>query len=258
MENLPHEHLPFEHKPGEKIGSGYESIVRELGPDWVIKEINPYKPSGEKKSSGEINFSRSPERIKVINKNQERLEEIFGKEHFARTYFVKVEDKGNKDEYVMVQKRIKGTVFSEVAGIEFTSNKQMVESSREDFKNIIWGVKKATVELGVPMDIHAGNIMREEKTGRLVIFDSGVPSEEADLVFNSDLDRAKRAFIRADRRINRIREYEGYLELTEEERKELNEKYDLNDEDFERQVEKVDEQKERLKVSDEELVWRKK
>jgi len=41
MENSSEDEWPFVFPQGTKIGEGRVSLVNELGPDWVIKEVNP-------------------------------------------------------------------------------------------------------------------------------------------------------------------------------------------------------------------------
>lgn len=246
-------YLPFAHQPGEVIGTGRESIVKELGPDWVIKEVNPLNARGENRSEGRMAWFRSPERVKGLSKEQEKLEEIFGKDHFPRAYFVYGKDAEGKEGYMMVQKRIEGDTMRDLIGDEYESEKDMIEQNREQYMAIVWGTKKAFVELGVPIDFHDGNMVRETNTGNIVLIDTGFPSEEGSFVFDGEGHRAHHGLTRAYQRVDRIKQYENFLNLSQREIRELNEQYGLDETDFDNQIEKLDEVRDKLGISAEEI-----
>jgi len=246
-------YLPFAHQPGETIGIGRESVVKELGPDWVIKEVNPLNENGEKRSEGHMEWFRSPERVKSLSREQEKLEEIFGKDHFLRAHFVYGKDAEGKEGYMMVQKRIEGDTMRDLVGEEYSSTKEMIEQNREEYMEIVWGAKKAFIELGVPIDFHDGNMVKEASTGNIVLIDSGFPSEEGSFVFSGEGRRANNALTRAYQRVDRIKEYEGFLGLGQREVEELNQKYGIDVEAFEGQTSKLDKARDKLGITAEEI-----
>lgn len=249
--------MPFEHQPGEEIGSGWESVVRELGPNWVIKEVNPFDEKGKRRSKERIEGMRSLERVMSYSEEQRRLEEIFGKEHFNRVHFVQARKNARnmekEPEYLMVQKRVRGEKVSDIDQRDYKSTHEMILDNREEFKHIVWGAKKVFAELGTSMDFHEGNMVREEGTGRVVIVDSGFPSESAKVIYKQKNERSKDALFRAYRRINRIKEFETYLELTEEEKVEMDEEFDLSEESYNEQLERLAEARNRLGITEEEV-----
>ena len=238
--------LPFKHQPGERIGSGWESLVHELGPDWVIKEINPIDEHGEEKNPGWIEEVRTPERVKAFSKEQQKLEEIFGKERFNRVYFVEAQrqphDEKGEVEYLMIQKRVQGEKMSELDGEVYRSEYEMVRDNREEYKELIWGSKKAFIELGAPIDFHEGNLVQDKETGRVNIVDCGFPSESRKHIFQGKGERSQNALVRAYERLDKLHRLEGYLDLSDEEVGELNQKYGIDEESFLGSVKALDSQ----------------
>lgn len=242
--------LPFEYLPSvddmtkkEKIiGTGWESQVKRLGPDWVIKEVNPFNQRGEERSQEMLNHLRSPERVREIMDMQDRFGEIFGEEHFARSYFVYGKDQNGKEGYILVQKFIPGKTLSDMIGTEYKDTQEMIENNREQFKEIVWGLKKSFIEFGVPLDFHPGNLIKNEKTGNIVIMDTGIPSQEFRAITSDESsDRILNTFENAYRRLERIGRYEKFLNLTEEEKMALNIKFGITDKKYENGVKDLDE-----------------
>jgi hypothetical protein len=235
------DHFPFAYLQGEFIGKGAESIVKELGPDWVIKEVNPTDKQGNARSQKTIEWFRNPDRVRELNKEQIILEQLIGKEHFVRSYFIYGEDQNGNEGYMMVQKRIDGKTVRDLVGSEYSSPREMIYQNREQLMEIVWGVKKAFIELGVPVDFHDGNMIKETGTGRIVLVDCGFPSEENSRVFGTKVyEGINRTLANEYKRIDRIRYYETYLKLSEEEKQKLDTKHEVSDEAFNSRVQRID------------------
>jgi hypothetical protein len=223
------------------IGKGWESIVKQLGPDWVIKEANPFNLQGKERSQEMLDFLREPERVKEMTETQVKLEEIFGKEHFARSFFVYGRDQNGKEGYMLVQRLIQGRTLADLIGTEYTDTQDMISKNREQFMDIVWGLKKSFIEFGVPLDFHPGNLMRDEKSGNIVITDTGIPIEEYRILTDVEITkRTANILENAYGRMEKISWYEELLQLTDEEKKSLNEKYSITDELLEQKVRNID------------------
>ncbi len=244
---FPFAYLPskdIETNKEKVIGTGWESQVKMLGPEWVIKEVNPFNSRGEERSQDMLDHLRNPERVKEIMGIQDKFGEIFGEEHFARSYFVYGKDQNGKEGYILVQKFIPGKVLSEIIGTEYKDTQEMVEKNREQFKDIVWGLKKSFIEFGVPLDFHPGNLIKNEKTGNIMIMDTGIPTQEFRAISSDEnSDRILNTFENAYRRLERMDRYEKFLNLTKEEKTELNNKYSITDEKYKNSVKNLDEMK---------------
>ena len=244
---FPFAYLPSKDTETNKekiIGTGWESQVKRLGPDWVIKDVNPFNQRGEERSQEMLDHLRNPERVKEIMGIQDKFGEIFGEEHFARSYFVYGKDQNAKEGYILVQKFIPGKALSDMIGTEYKDTQEMIENNREQFKEIVWGLKKSLIEFGVPLDFHPGNLIKNEKTGNIVIMDTGIPSQEFRAITSDEnSDRILNTFENAYRRLERMDRYEKFLNLTEEEKISLNKKYDITEEKYESSIRNLDEMK---------------
>ena len=226
------------------IGTGWESQVKMLGPDWVLKEVNPFTSWGEERSQEMINYLRNPERVRAIMDDQDKISKIFGEEHFARSYFIYGKDQNGKEGYILVQKFIPGKALSEMIGVDYKNTDEMINENREQFKDIVWGLKKSFIEFGVPIYFHPGNLIKNEKTGKIVIMDTGIPSREFRTVMSDErTEKAFNIFENAYKRLDRMNRYERLLKLTEEEKLELDNKYDITDKQYNDRLENLNNMK---------------
>ncbi len=241
---FPFVYLPSKDKEtGEDVvlGSGWESVVKMLGPDLVLKKVNRFNSSGEERSQEMIDYLTSPERIHKIMKDQQRLEDIFGEERFKKNYYINGKDPEGNDGYMTVQEFVPGKSLSSLIGTEYLDTKDMVSKNREEIKEIIWGLKKAFIEFGVPIDFHPGNLIKNEKTGNLVIIDTGIPSDEYRVITDSKVtERTVNTMENAYTRLTRMRRYEEYLNLTKDEKNELDIKFNVSDDSYRKRVEEID------------------
>ncbi|RJR26826.1 hypothetical protein C4561_03540 [candidate division WWE3 bacterium] len=226
--------------PGEEIGVGWESIVRELGPDWVIKEVNPFDNDGEKKPKSEsrMRYLRSEERAVRMSHEQQRLQQIFGEEHFERMYFIKTADEKGEEIFLMIQKRVHGANLNAYIKREDITTEQFIKENREQLMELAWGAKKAFIEFGMPLDFHIGNMIREEATGNIKIVDTGEPARGLERLSGEIKPQDVMEIMeRTEKRLNTMRTLEDRLELSPEEVKALNEKYDIDESEFGKRVE---------------------
>ena len=255
IENTSQENeFPFAYLPskdtntGEEkiIGSGWESIVKKLGPNWVIKEVNSLDLMGNPKKSEAIERARDPQSISEKVKEQSRLEEIFSEEYFLKSHYVLGKNPQGKEEYMLVQKFIKGKTIDELISgdtREYASLGDLVLKNREQFKKIIWATKKAFLEFGAPLDFHTKNFMRNDITGKFVLIDSGEPSQDNKLFSNSEtsINLPQEMVEGLFKRVNRINEIEEYLKLSEEERIKLDEEYNVSKEKIDEKIKQMQE-----------------
>ena len=241
---FPFSHLPSkDSETGEEIivGTGWESQVKRLGPDWVLKEVNLYNNTGKERSQGMLDYLRNPDRVKKMTFEQNKLEDIFGEDHFAKSQFVYGKDRNNKEGYMLMQKFIPGKVLGDLIGTEYANTQEMISKNREQFKDIVWGLKKSFVEFGMPLDFHPGNLMKNDTTGNITIMDAGIPSEEYEFIKNDVTnERTPNAIDNAYKRLERISRYENFLQLTLEEKENLDKKYNISDEDYNKRVQDID------------------
>jgi hypothetical protein len=218
--------------------------VTKVDDNWVIKEINPNDPQGKKRSQEFIDYLGNPKRIKDIVRDQKKIGKIFGEEHFAKSYFRYEKDQSGKRSYIIVQRFIPGKVLSEMIGTDYKNTNEMIEKNREQFKDIVWGLKKTFIEFGVPLDFHPGNLIKNEKTGNIVIMDTGIPSREFKTI-NSDgnPDRVFNTFKNAYERLDRMSRYERLLNITEEEKSDLDIKYGITDKQYNDRLENLNDMK---------------
>jgi hypothetical protein len=234
--------FPFSEEINEEVlGTGWESITKRIG-DWVVKEPNPVNLKGQERSQRMMDFLRSLKRIKRVSADQEKLAQIINKENFAKTHYVYGKYKKNeKPNYIAVQRYIPGTALTELIGTQYQNSQEMVANNREEFKELLWGVKKAFVEIGAPIDFHPGNIIRHENTKNLVIIDAGIPTEEYEIIKSEeDNKRTPNIFENIYERLQRIGRYEKYLNLSQQEEEKLNSKYNITTEQFDEKVREID------------------
>lgn len=223
------------------IGEGWESVVKQLGPNVVLKEVNHFDSQGNQRSQEKITSLRSVDRVEEMTLSQARLEEIFGTEHFARASFIYSKDQNGKEGYVLVQRLINGETLANLIGTEYSNTQEMILKNREQFMDIVWGLKKSFIEFGVPIDFHPGNLIREDETGNLVIMDTGIPSEVYRVITDEGAtERAATALEHVYKRMERIQKYENFLHLSAEEKRYLNEKYQITDDEYKDSISNID------------------
>ena len=246
----------------ERIGKGYESIVFPLNEDWVLKRINRFENDGSPKSPDRIRYFNDLHASPEFQEEQDKLEKIFGKDYFYKTTYIKGNNEKGDLEWFGIQKRVHGetlkTLVSDREKRIYRNQEEMVFKNREDMSEIIWGMKKAFIELGSPIDFHSQNLMRDERTGKVVIIDTGNPSQEARYIFEESFHhgtkgRLEHSLESSYGRLHLLKEYERYLKLSQEEIDNLDKKYGINDELYNSQVRKLDERRDSIGISAQEM-----
>ena len=249
------EGLPFAEEPGEIIGKGYQSIVKELGPDWVIKEFNPYTPDGELKRSTAYKHSQGESNIRELQESQRILQQdsIYGKSLIPVEWVLGQDEEGNK-KYFTIQKRFQGETLKKSLESEDKDIKYETRFAnffnehpelRTEMMKLMWGTKKAFVETGVFSDFHPDNIAitKDEngnetlkifdvpnivRTRKLLYLDPEAPVETQISILNS-----------TEKHAVRLEKYEKWLGVTEEEEKLLNHEYKLEDNIYRKALSKI-------------------
>ncbi|MEK7595377.1 MAG: hypothetical protein AAB443_02165 [Patescibacteria group bacterium] len=249
------ENFPFEQTPGQELGRGFESIVKELGPEWVIKEFNPLKPDGTTKHEKAYEMSQSETNIKELQATQQFLQSelIFG-DNFIPTHWVLGNDKEGNKVYFTIQKRFKGDTLEKV--IESQDSKEKYDNRfdkyfeqnpelRAQMVRLIWGSKKALVEMGVFDDFHPDNIAvvnEGDNKQRLMIFDLQNMMKTKRLLYedpNCPIESKRNILKNTERHASRIERYEEWLHITEAEKLKLNEEFKLENNAYENSVSKL-------------------
>lgn len=229
------ESYPSLETPGKEINRGYTSIVRELGPDWVIKEFNPNKPDGTPKNAEEIALSQNPQYIRELQESQRILSQdfIYGNK-IIPTYWVLRKDANGVEKYVAIQKRFNGETLANLQGTKrfsnfFNENTEL----RKQMLELIWGSKRALVETGVCDDLHVGNIALVDKDGKspkLMLFDVPNLIRLQKIVYGEPYAaKMDKIFIldNMEKRLNRLQRYEQLLGIAEEEKLNLDQKFGI-------------------------------
>ncbi|HSX39141.1 MAG TPA: hypothetical protein VLI92_00955 [Candidatus Saccharimonadales bacterium] len=229
------ESYPFSESPGKEIGRGYTSIVKELGPDWVIKEFNPLKPDGTPKDKEAFEKSQNPSHIQDLQETQRILSQdsIYGSK-ILPTYWVLRDDQNGKEKYITIQKRFKGETLEALRDQKrFTKFFNENRDLREQMLELMWGSKKALVEMGICDDLHVGNIALVEKDGKtreLMLFDIPNLIEFQKILYGQPPASTKvRKYILAimETRASRLEKYEKWIDVTEEEKLALDQKFGI-------------------------------
>lgn len=252
--------FPFSESVGDFVGKGRESTVWNLGPEWVIKNANRLNELGKTRTNEQIEKMRSAETIKTYNKEQQRLEEIFGKDNFRRTYFVYGKDLSGKEGYLAVQKMVVGEqLVKDGESLNEGMERRLLLDNREEFKKIIWAVKKVIVEYGLPGDFHLGNLIKESVTGNLVFVDFGSPSMDSNFIFNDDSYESKSPYLieNAIKRLERLDRYVELLNLSKQEVEDLNSQFSFSEEEYDKRTRRLEDRvveleniKKEIEVSD--------
>lgn len=249
------ENFPFEEEPGEELGRGYESIVRELGPDWVIKEFNPLKPDETPKHEKAYELSQSEKNIKELQETQRFLQSasIFG-ENIIPSYWVLGQDETGNKKYFTIQKRFNGDTLESI--VESQDSKEKYDDRfgkfftehpilREQMVHLIWGSKKALVEMGVFDDFHPDNIAvvnEEDGKQKLKIFDIQNMVKTKRLLYedpNCPLESKQNILKNTERHATRLERFQKWLNVTEEERQALDTEFGLENNAYENSVSRL-------------------
>ncbi|MFA6981723.1 MAG: hypothetical protein WC243_01715 [Patescibacteria group bacterium] len=239
------ESYPFAYRPGPEIGQGYVSKVKELGPDWVVKEFNPVTPDGTPKDEGAYERSQKPRHIGELQETQRILSQdfIYG-DKLIPTYWVLGSDENGNEKYSTVQKRFQGKTvhdiiingdramsYSKRFRTFFGENRQL----REQMLELIWGTKRALIEVGVFDDFHAGNIAVVTEEGsepKMKVFDIQNMIRSQRILYGdppSPPEYKRHVLENVDKHAERLGKYEEWLEVTEEERAELDRRFGVVD-----------------------------
>jgi hypothetical protein len=249
------ENFPFEAGPGDELGRGFESIVKELGPDWVIKEFNPLKPDGTPKHEKAYEMSQTEANIKELQETQQFLQSdlIFG-ENLIPIYWVLGRDEDGNKKYFTVQKRFNGDTLENI--IESQDSREKYDNRFDQFfvehpelrsqmLRLIWGSKKALVEMGVFDDFHPDNIAvvdEEDGKQRLEIFDIQNMVKTRRLLYedpNCPLESKQNILKNTERHASRLERYQKWLNVTEEEKQVLDTEFGIETSAYENTVSRL-------------------
>ena len=249
------EGLPFAEEPGEILGRGYQSIVKELGPDWVIKEFNPYTPDGEPKRASTYKHNQEESNIRELQESQRILQQdsLYGKSLIPVEWVLGQDDEGNK-KYFMIQKRFEGETLKKSLESEDKDLKYETRFAnffnehpklRTEMMRLMWGTKKTFVETGVFSDFHPDNIaITKDENGNeiLKIFDVPNIVRTRKLLYldpEASVETQISILNSTEKHAVRLEKYEKWLGVTEEEKSSLNHEYKLENTVYEKALSKI-------------------
>lgn len=169
---------------GEELGRGGENVVYEWGSDEVLKV--PNHENGVAKEISDYADSREFAEASVVG--DEVLERCFGPYLLKETFIRGVLDDGREVNF-RSQRRVVGETVQqlektrrmwEVRDLKNPEGKTV----REQGFDILCGSCQVFKEVGVPVDISPSNVIFENGTNRLFIFDPG-PMEAIKAYFSS-------------------------------------------------------------------------
>jgi hypothetical protein len=239
------ESYPFSEPPGKEINRGYVSIVKEFGPDWVIKEFNPLKPDGTPKEESSYERSQGPSHIKELQETQRILSQdfIYGNK-LIPTHWVLDSDENGKEKYFALQKRFRGETISEIIqngdqSLKYNERFKKFFNENPDLRKqmleLMWGTKRALVEMGVFDDFHLGNIAIVKEEGippKLKIFDIQNLIRTQRVLYKeppAPIESRRNVLNKVEKHSSRLEKYENWLGVTEEERSHLDQKFGIGD-----------------------------
>lgn len=240
-ENLDH-NPPFRTEIGEEVGSGKESIVYMLGSEYVAKEARAWfpeeiinEPDPETiKACLQILHPRSEEYLKRTAQDYVQLKRIFGNMLLSSVFVRGYSGKDGEPINYIVQKRVIGKMLGEL-GDELYGRKD--ESLRAQFLAIVWGAKKAFIEMGVPVDLGDRNVMREDSSGTVFFIDPASPSNIKKLINSKNEKAVLRARLYVRQRIEAIKKWVDELDVTQEERATLDKRFGITETMYQARIE---------------------
>lgn len=248
-----------ENTPKEPFGQGCEWIVEifEGDPDLVIKTVNPFNSDGGKRTDGELSWWNGERRKQNLEKDQEAFIKVFGDSYVPLDYQYMTGKDGERS-FIALQKRVRGISVDKLIGTnEYPNERIFLTKNREQIADMLWGAKKMFVDFGTPFDFHAGNMMQEDETGKLLLIDVGSPTMTTRAIFEEEhaTDRIKvsKNLFRSYKRLERIERYEEILNLSQEEKDVLDEKYGINPDDYFKTKKAILDRQDKLGITDEEL-----
>jgi len=249
------EGFPFSEVPGTEVGRGYESIVKELGPNWVIKEFNPLRPDGTAKYEKAYENSQTQKTVGELQETQRILQQatVYG-EHIMPTEWVLGQDAEGNPKYFTIQKRFAGETLKDIMvpqneaesySARFTKFFNENPELRTQMIELLWGTKSALVETGVFPDFHLGNIaLTKEIDGAesLKIFDLQNMVKNRKLLYedtNRSLSTKLNLLGSIEKHVTRLEKYHKWLGITEDEKKLFDQKYNLENNLYENTVDRI-------------------
>jgi hypothetical protein len=123
-----------------------------------------------------------------------------------------------------------------MSGWTEVDRQRFLEQNKDECAKMVWGARKALVELGATVDLWGENIMIENGS-KLTLVDPGSPSELGRHIQRlSRLPKPMRKFIANSlfERLDELEQYPSMLKLDQGEREELNERFGVTDEGYEK------------------------
>jgi len=226
---LHHEMKPPPNNQGEILGQGAESIVRKYGDHYVIKEIQTTDKEGKSKNPTELTIRKSSEFINSLRQDQDRLLAIYDDQLLETQFITGLDDQENETQY-RLQERINGRNASEE--MKEIGKNNFREKHRKELLRLLYATKKATVELGMPIDMHGDNIVVENESEKLKIIDFGAPTMTLQKLKDyPDVERRNKSYKHTAKIYSQLIAFEEEMNMTDEERSELSKTYEYGEEE---------------------------
>lgn len=226
-------HYPGKNDNRKIIGSGGEHVVYDENELFVVKEINSLDhQTGNAKDPNIIEVQQSPEFLKWFEEDQATLKEIF-KERLVKMYTTTSPDEDGDKKIKKVQEKIVGKSVDEaIAELGDDGREKFIEQNREELLHLVYGIKKGTAELGIPIDIHRGNVRIDQEDNKIKVIDLGAPSAELKLLPDfPDEKKKQEKYKQIVGRYKAINRLESELGPTQSEKNRFSEEYDYREED---------------------------
>lgn len=162
------ENPPFRETPGERIGGGWHSGVRELGHLWVVKNVHPFWQRGNWKEKLIGDFYNL---------------ETFFKPYIPQTYFVEGINQGGRRDLFTLQRRVEGQVLQNYSYKEILDNQHALVEL-DDFTHKILEMYDQTG--GIP-DIHGNPVLSTRQYD--IKFTDNILLEPSGKLWLVDIDR---------------------------------------------------------------------
>jgi hypothetical protein len=235
---------PLQPEVGEILSeAGSENLVRELGSDYVLKEVHEWNAAHPDEEVGNKPLRGSFEHLKNLAQDYKKASSYLG-EYLLPAYFIRGHATNTEEptNYV-VQKKVSGPTLEEIQLNTGRYQEFLADPhTRKQLSELVWGAKKALVEMKAPLDMGLINIMYDEQASKLYQIDPGSTTELRELLdLRKVIDKypqeeqelisqySENALAHAQDKINTLMSLEEDLSLNVEEKRTLDSKYEIED-----------------------------
>lgn len=168
----PTNELPLREQPGEFLGAGAEAVVRELGNDYVLKQMH------EKGAAGSDDAERMRASLRSQMDAYQKLDRALPG-RVAKTMFFQGKDEEGAVRNFQAQERVRGPVLY---GLDIEQRATSDQAFREDLVAFGREVGQLVGEHAAAPDLSGRNVVVAEREGqtRLTVVDTGLSRDIAE------------------------------------------------------------------------------